>query len=70
MKIVWHVRDDNMAFAVIPAWMLGDFDKYFNQMDKGEISQKEFYEKIKDLTDVPESVKSAWHLKLTIDGVL
>ena len=45
---------------IIPAWTLGDFDKSYNLMKENLITITEFYNRIKDLPEVPGLVKDNW----------
>ena len=45
---------------VIPAWTLGEFDTQFNKMKNKEITIREFYDRIRELPEVPQPVKANW----------
>jgi hypothetical protein len=45
---------------ITPAWMLGDFHNYLEQYRNGKLTIFEFYDKIKTMDDVPDTVKYIW----------
>lgn len=45
---------------IIPAWTLGEFDTQFNKMKDKQITIREFYDRISELPEVPQSVKANW----------
>jgi len=45
---------------IIPAWTLGEFNTQFNKMKDKQITIREFYDRIRELPEVPQPVKRNW----------
>jgi len=49
---------------ITPAWMLGKFSEAYDAMEAGKISVQQFYDVIKSLPTVPDTIKSGWKDKV------
>ena len=59
--VLLEQKDQKMSWNnTTPGWLLGDFNKHFERMEKREITVREFYDCIKDLEEVPQFVKANW----------